>query len=76
MKLTFLGTGTSFGVPVVGCSCIVCRSGDPRDKRTRVGAVVEVGHTRLLIDTIDEHEAQKYLRVPMTVESLELVPAA
>lgn len=58
MKLTFLGTGTSFGVPVVGCSCIVCRSGDPRDKRTRVGAVVEVGHTRLLIDTPPELRLQ------------------
>ena len=58
MKLTFLGTGTSFGVPVVGCACAVCRSGDPRDKRTRVGAVVEVGHTRLLIDTPPELRLQ------------------
>lgn len=58
MKLTFLGTGTSFGVPVVGCGCAVCRSGDPRDKRTRVGAVVEVGHTRLLIDTPPELRLQ------------------
>lgn len=58
MKLTFLGTGTSFGVPVIGCACAVCRSGDPRDKRTRVGAVVEVGHTRLLIDTPPELRLQ------------------
>lgn len=58
MKLTFLGTGTSFGVPVIGCRCEVCRSGDPRDKRTRVGAVVEVGHTRLLIDTPPELRLQ------------------
>ena len=41
VKLTFLGTGTSFGVPQLGCHCQVCRSADPRDKRTRVGAVVE-----------------------------------
>ena len=41
MKLTFLGTGTSFGVPQIGCSCRVCRSSDPRDKRTRVGALVD-----------------------------------
>lgn len=58
MKLTFLGTGTSFGVPVIGCGCAVCRSGDPRDKRTRVGAVVEVGQTRLLIDTPPELRLQ------------------
>lgn len=58
MKLTFLGTGTSFGVPVVGCACAVCRSGDPRDKRTRVGAVVEAGPTRLLIDTPPELRLQ------------------
>lgn len=58
MKLTFLGTGTSFGVPVIGCACEVCRSEDPRDKRTRVGAVVEVGHTRLLLDTPPELRLQ------------------
>lgn len=58
MKLTFLGTGTSFGVPVIGCGCAVCRSEDPRDKRTRVGAVVEVQQTRLLIDTPPELRLQ------------------
>ena len=41
MRLTFLGTGTSFGVPQIGCACAVCRSPDPRDRRTRVGALVE-----------------------------------
>ncbi|MBD0324404.1 MAG: MBL fold metallo-hydrolase [Aldersonia sp.] len=59
MKLTFLGTGTSFGVPQIGCHCAVCRSTDPRDKRTRVGAVVETGTgTRLLIDTPPELRTQ------------------
>ena len=59
MKLTFLGTGTSFGVPQIGCSCRVCRSTDPRDKRTRVGALVETdGGTRLLIDTPPELRVQ------------------
>lgn len=59
MKLTFLGTGTSFGVPQIGCACAVCRSADPRDRRTRVGAVVEtVGGTRLLIDTPPELRLQ------------------
>ena len=59
MKLTFLGTGTSFGVPQIGCRCDVCRSTDPRDRRTRVGAYVETdGDTRLLIDTPPELRIQ------------------
>lgn len=58
MRLTFLGTGTSFGVPQVGCACAVCRSGDPRDRRSRVGAVVESRGTRLLIDTPPELRLQ------------------
>ena len=59
MKLTFLGTGTSFGVPQLGCHCEVCRSADPRDRRTRVGAVVETkGGTRLLLDTPPELRLQ------------------
>jgi phosphoribosyl 1,2-cyclic phosphate phosphodiesterase len=59
VKLTFLGTGTSFGVPQVGCHCRVCHSPDPRDRRTRVGAVVETDHgTRLLIDTPPELRLQ------------------
>ena len=59
MRLTFLGTGTSFGVPMLGCGCEVCRSADPRDKRTRVGALVETGGgTRILIDTPPELRLQ------------------
>ena len=58
MKLTFLGTGTSFGVPQIGCGCAVCRSTDPRDKRTRVGAVIEDKGTRLLVDTPPELRLQ------------------
>ena len=59
MKLTFLGTGTSFGVPIIGCQCPVCRSPDPRDRRTRVGAVVETDEgTRLLLDTPPELRLQ------------------
>lgn len=50
MKLTFLGTGTSQGVPVIGCNCDVCRSEDRRDRRLRTSAMVEIGDLRLVID--------------------------
>jgi phosphoribosyl 1,2-cyclic phosphate phosphodiesterase len=58
MRLTFLGTGTSFGVPQIGCACAVCRSTDPRDKRTRSGAVLEAGGSTILIDTPPELRLQ------------------
>lgn len=51
MKITLLGTGTSQGVPVVGCDCEVCRSTDPRDNRLRTAAFVETDGLNLLIDT-------------------------
>lgn len=59
MRLTFLGTGTSFGVPQIGCDCAVCHSDDPRDRRNRVGALVETdaGHV-ILIDTPPELRLQ------------------
>lgn len=50
MKLTFLGTGTSQGVPVIGCKCAVCRSDDRRDRRLRTSAMVEVGDVRIVVD--------------------------
>jgi phosphoribosyl 1,2-cyclic phosphate phosphodiesterase len=59
VRLTFLGTGTSFGVPQIGCDCAVCHSRDPRDQRTRVGAAVETdGGAVLLIDTPPELRLQ------------------
>jgi phosphoribosyl 1,2-cyclic phosphate phosphodiesterase len=59
VKLTFLGTGTSFGVPQLGCGCAVCRSTDARDKRNRVGAAVETdGGAMILIDTPPELRLQ------------------
>ena len=50
MKFTFLGTGTSQGVPLIGCRCEVCRSTDERDQRLRSSAMVEVDGRRLVID--------------------------
>ncbi len=51
MELLFLGTGTSLGVPMIGCDCPVCLSPDPRNRRRRSSLYVTAGTTRLLIDT-------------------------
>jgi phosphoribosyl 1,2-cyclic phosphate phosphodiesterase len=58
VRLTFLGTGTSFGVPQVGCTCRTCTSSDPRDKRTRAAALFEENGRRVLIDTPPELRLQ------------------
>ena len=50
MKITFLGTGTSTGVPEIGCKCEVCTSSDPRDRRLRCSALLQDGDTTVLID--------------------------
>ncbi len=51
MKVTLLGTGTSTGIPVIGCSCRVCNSQDPRDKRLRCSCVVVANDVHIVIDT-------------------------
>jgi len=58
VRLTLLGTGTSSGVPQLGCDCAVCRSGDPRDRRFRAAALLETGETTLLLDTPPELRLQ------------------
>ncbi len=50
MRLTFLGTGTSMGVPVIGCRCAVCTSPDPRNKRLRTSALLQVDGLNVLFD--------------------------
>lgn len=49
-NITFLGTGTSTGVPQLGCGCKTCQSTDPRDKRLRCSALITAGNKRILID--------------------------
>ena len=58
MRLTLLGTGTSFGIPQIGCRCAVCRSTDPRDRRGRTAALIDNGESRILIDTPPELRLQ------------------
>lgn len=63
MKVTLLGTGTSGGVPSLGCNCEVCRSKDPRDNRLRSAALIETESTRILIDAGPDIRME-LLRVP------------
>ena len=63
MTITILGTGTSCGVPVVGCQCEVCQSTHPKDKRLRCSILVETADTRLLVDAGPDFR-QQLLPVP------------
>ncbi len=56
--VTILGSGTSHGVPMIACDCAVCRSPDPRDKRTRTSIYIRQGKTCLLVDTSPELRLQ------------------
>ncbi len=58
MRITFLGTGTSHGVPMIGCDCATCRSSDPRDARLRPAIFVETDATKILVDTGPDLRAQ------------------
>ena len=50
MQITFLGTGTSQGIPLIGCQCVVCKSDDSRNKRTRTSVMVEIGGKVIVVD--------------------------
>jgi phosphoribosyl 1,2-cyclic phosphate phosphodiesterase len=69
MRLTLLGTGTSFGIPQIGCRCGVCRSPDPRDRRGRTAALIRTGDSTLLIDTPPE------LRLQLVREGIDRLDA-
>src|SRR5689334_13791567 len=58
VELLFLGSGTSAGIPMIGCHCEVCSSSDPKDKRTRPSVVISQGETRVLVDTTPELRLQ------------------
>lgn len=51
MKIVFLGTGTSQGIPVIACPCDVCQSNDPHDKRLRTSILIQAGNTNVVIDS-------------------------
>ncbi len=58
MKIRVLGSGTSSGVPVIGCNCPVCTSGNPKNKRSRASVLIEVNEHIILIDTATEFRLQ------------------
>ena len=70
MKLTFLGTGTSTGVPQIGCRCAVCRSADSRDSRLRTSVMVAYKGKRILLDCGPDFRAQS-MQLPF--ESIDAV---
>jgi phosphoribosyl 1,2-cyclic phosphate phosphodiesterase len=57
-RLTVLGSGTSMGVPTIGCDCAVCHSSDPRDRRTRPSVLIEYDGKAVLIDTTPDFREQ------------------
>src|SRR5438132_4933865 len=57
-RLTVLGSGTSMGVPTIGCDCAVCHSSDPRDRRSRPSVLVEYDNKTVLIDTTPDFREQ------------------
>jgi phosphoribosyl 1,2-cyclic phosphate phosphodiesterase len=58
LKITFLGTGTSTGIPMIGCACAVCISADKRDKRLRTSILVESATTAIVVDTTPDFRYQ------------------
>lgn len=57
-ELTFLGTGTSVGIPMIGCDCETCRSTDPRDKRLRCSLLIKTPETEFIVDTGPDFRTQ------------------
>lgn len=70
MVVTFLGTGTSQGVPVIGCDCEVCRSVDFRDKRLRVSVHLQIDNKSIIIDTGPDFRQQVLRERILTVDAL------
>ncbi|HPC99571.1 MAG TPA: MBL fold metallo-hydrolase, partial [Bacteroidales bacterium] len=72
MKVTFLGTGTSQGVPVIACGCKVCRSTDPRDNRLRTSLMIETGNTVIIFDAGPDFRQQMLRENVMRVDAIVL----
>ena len=70
LELTFLGTGTSNGVPVIGCDCEVCQSDDPRDARLRASVLARTPQATILIDTSPDLRVQMLQARPARIDAV------
>ncbi|MBA3377540.1 MAG: MBL fold metallo-hydrolase [Chloroflexia bacterium] len=70
LELTFLGTGTSTGVPVIGCECATCQSRDSRDARLRASVLVQTPDTTILIDTSPDLRQQMLVARPPRIDAV------
>ena len=70
MELLFLGTGTSHGVPMIGCDCEVCRSSDPRDRRGRASILLSWDGRNVVVDTGAEFRRQILTHRVMTLDAV------
>lgn len=74
-EILFLGSGTSAGVPMIGCKCEVCTSPDPRDKRTRASVVIRYGKTNVLVDATPELRLQCVANGVDTIDAVVITHA-
>ncbi|MBI3509917.1 MAG: MBL fold metallo-hydrolase [Bacteroidetes bacterium] len=72
MKITFLGTGTSQGVPLIGCACEVCTSADARDNRLRTSVMIETNEKKIVIDTGPDFRQQMLRAKVRTLDAIVL----
>ncbi|MGB5024421.1 MAG: MBL fold metallo-hydrolase, partial [Saprospiraceae bacterium] len=72
MRITFLGTGTSQGIPVIGCTCQVCNSDDPRNQRLRTSVWVETDQQSILIDIGPDFRQQALLHGITRIDAILL----
>ena len=73
-QVTFLGTGTSQGVPMIACDCPVCSSPDPRDQRTRSSLYIETPECAFVVDTGPDFRAQCLREIVARVDAVVLHP--
>jgi phosphoribosyl 1,2-cyclic phosphate phosphodiesterase len=72
LKITLLGTGTSLGVPIIGCNCKVCTSSDPKDNRLRASALIETENQRFVIDAGPDFRQQMLRNAVDTIDAILL----